>query len=63
MDEKVKQETEKLLLEGYAVKTSEDFCALKPADLAALSTDLQELEKRFGLDDAAMEQVMKSILG
>ncbi|MDL2059922.1 hypothetical protein MUN46_008265 [Mesosutterella sp. AGMB02718] len=62
MDEKVKQETEKLL-EGYGVRTSEDFCALKPADLAALYTDLQQIEKRHGLDDATMELVMKAILG
>lgn len=33
MDESVKAETAALLAEGYGVKTSEDFCALKPQEL------------------------------
>lgn len=63
MNEEVKAETEALLAEGYGVKTSEDFCALKPADLSGLYSDLKAIEQKHGLTDADMESVLKSILG
>lgn len=63
MDENVKAETTALLAEGYGVKTSEDFCALKPQDLAGLYTDLKALAAKHGLTDYQMEKVLESILG
>lgn len=63
MDEGLKSEVAALLLEGYGVKTSRDFCALKPQEFAGLYTDLKAIAARRGLTDAEMEAVLEAILG